>query len=155
MVWKPPMSYKQILWATVLKMQMLTEPNQRTTTVKNQDIIKISVNCWKNSENKLKITKLFLETKTVMSIPLTRKATSTIPTTIIETVTKPKESQKLFTHPVRHVARQTIQQRNAIMEPMQPIDRLPGSEDRKNKIRSKEEPIKMTQMKIVRLQPKI
>ena len=29
------------------------------------------------------------------------------------------------------------------MEPMEPIDRLPGTEDRKDKIRSKKEAIKM------------
>ena len=87
-----------------------------------------------------------------MSTPLTRTATLTIlTTTTTETVTEPKESQKLFTHLVRHVARQTIPQRDAIMEPMQPIDRLPGREDWKDKIRSKKEPIKMTQMKIARL----
>ena len=85
-----------------------------------------------------------------MPIPLTRTATSTILTTTTGTVTEPKESQKLFTHPVRHVVRQTIPQRDAIMEPMepmQPIDRLPGREDRKDKIRSKKELFKMTQMK--------
>ena len=38
---------------------------------------------------------------------------------------------------------------------MQPIDRLPGKEDRKNKIRSKIEPVKMTRMKLVKMQPKI
>ena len=134
---------------------MLTEPNQRVTTVKNQDTIKISVDCWKNSENKLKIIKIILETRTLMSIPPTRTAMSTILTTTTETVTEPKESQKLLTHPVRHVARQTIPQRNAIMEPMQPIDRLPGRQNRKDKIRSTKEPIKMTQMKLLRLQPKI
>ena len=91
-----------------------------------------------------------------MPIPLTRTARLTIlTTTTTETVTEPKESEKLFTHPVRHVARQTIAQRNVIMEPMQPIDRLPGREDGKDKIRSKKEPIKMTQMKLDRLQPKI
>ena len=89
-----------------------------------------------------------------MPIPLTRTATSTILTTTTETVTEPKESQKLFTHPVRHVTRQTIPQRNIIMEPMQQIDRLPGRGDRKDKIRSKKEPIKMTRMKLLRLQPK-
>ena len=80
---------------------------------------------------------------------------STIITTTTKTVTEPKESQQLFIHPVRHVERQTTPQRNATMEPMQPIDHLPGQEDRKNKIRSKEEPIKMTPMKQPRLQPKI
>ena len=76
-------------------------------------------------------------------------------TTTTKTVTELKESQKLFNHPVRHVVRQTIPQRDAIMEPMQLIDRLPGKEDRKDKIRSKKEPIKMTRMKLVKLQPKI
>ena len=59
-------------------MQMLIEPNQRVTTVKNQDIKKISADCWKNSESKLKIIKTILETKTVLPITLTQSATSTI-----------------------------------------------------------------------------
>ena len=125
------------------------------TTVKNQDIIEISVDCWKNSENKLKIFKLSLEIKTVMPITLTRKAMSKFLTTTTETVTERNGCQKLPTHPVRHVVRQTIPQRDAIMEPLQLIDRLPGREDRKDKIRSKKEPIKMTRMKLIRLQPKI
>ena len=82
---------------------------------------------------------------------LTRTATLTILTTTTGTVPEPKESQKLFTHPVRHVVRQTIPQRDAIIEPMQPIDRLPGRDDRKDKFRSKKELFKMTQMKITRL----
>ena len=86
-----------------------------------------------------------------MPIPLTPTATSTILTTTTGTVTEPKESQKLFAHPVRHVVRQTIPQRDAIMESMQSIDRLPGREDQKDKIRSKKELVKMTQMKIARL----
>ena len=86
---------------------MLTDPNQRATTVKNQDITKINVDSSKNSENKLKIIKIILETKTVSPIPLTRTATSTILTTIAKTVAEQKESQKLFIHPVRHVGRQT------------------------------------------------
>ena len=86
-----------------------------------------------------------------MPTPLTQTGTSTILTTTTGTVIGPKESQKLFTQPVRHVVRQTIPQRDAIMEPMQPIDRLPGREDRKDKIRSKKELFKMTQMKIARL----
>ena len=87
-----------------------------------------------------------------MPIPLTRTATSTIlTTTTTGTVTEPKENRKLFTHPVRHVVRQTIPQRDDFMEPMQPIDRLPGREDRKDKIRSKKELFKMTQMKIASL----
>ena len=85
----------------------------------------------KNSENKLKIIKIILETKTVTPIPLTRTVTSTKITTATKTVTEPKERRKLFTHPVRHLERQTTPQRNATMEPTQPIDRHPGTEDRK------------------------
>ena len=76
-------------------------------------------------------------------------------TTATKTVTEPKESQKLFIHPVRHVGKQTTPQRNATLEPMQPIDRLPGIEDRKDRTRSQKEPTKMTLMKLPRPQPKI
>ena len=68
---------------------------------------------------------------------LTQTVISTILTTTTKTVTEPKEGQKLFIQPVRHVGRQTNPQRNATMEPMEPIDRLPGTEDRKDRIRSK------------------
>ena len=108
----------------------------------------------KNSKNKLATTKLTLETKTVTPTPLTRTVMSTT-TTIIETTTELKESRKLFTHPVRHVEKQTTPQRNVTLEPIQPIDRLPGIEGRKDKIRSKKEPTKMTQMKVTKLQPKV
>ena len=64
-----------------------------------------------------------------------------------------EKSRKLFIHLVRHVARQTIPQRNATTEPMQPIDRLPGKKGRKDKMGSKKEPIKMTRMTLLRLQP--
>ena len=87
-------------------------------------------------------------------IPLARTATSTIMRTTTKTVTEPKESQKLFTRLKRHVEKQTTPQRNAILEPMQPIDRLSGIEDRKDKIRSQKEPIKVTLMKLLELQPK-
>ena len=87
-----------------------------------------------------------------MPLPLNRTAMSKVVTTTTETVTEPKESQKLFTHPVRHVARQTIPQRNVIIEPMQLIDRLPGREERQDQVQEK--PIKMARMKLLRLQPK-
>ena len=58
--------------------------------------------------------------------------TTVIRTTTTKTAKELKENQKLFIHPVRHVERQTAPQRNATMEPMQPIDRLPGTEDRED-----------------------
>ena len=57
--------------------------------------------------------------------------------------------------PCRHVEKQTTPQRNATLEPMQPIDRLPGIKDRKDKIRYQREPIKVIQMKLPKLQPNI
>ena len=78
---------------------------------------------------------------------------TTITTT--KTVTKLEESQKLSTNPVRYVGKQTTPQRNVILEPMQPIDRLPGREDRKDKIRLQRGPIKVIIMKLLKLQPKI
>ena len=79
----------------------------------------------------------------------------TMTATTTKTVTEPKESQKLFTHPVRHVEKPTTPQRDAILEPMQPTDRLPGTEDWKDKIKSQKEPTKMTLLKFLKLQPKI
>ena len=43
-----------------------------------------------------------------------------------KTVTDPRESQQLFAHCVRHVEKETTPQRNAFLEQMVPIDRLPG-----------------------------
>ena len=133
---------------------MPRDPNQRATTGKNQDITEISVDSRKNSENKLKIIKIILETKTVTPIPLARTATSTVIITTTKNSNRAEKSQKLFTHPVRHVEKQTTPQRNAILEPMQPMDRLTSIEDRKDKIRYQREPIKVTLMKLLNLQPK-
>ena len=105
--------------------------------------------------HKLKILKMNLQIKTVGPIPLTQTATSTITTTTTtQTVTEWRENQILFTHTVRHVEKQTILQRNATLEPMQLIDRLPGTEDRKDRIRCQREPIKVILMKLLKLQPK-
>ena len=93
--------------------------------------------------------------KTVAPMPLTRTVMSTTTITTKKTVIKLKESQKLFSHPVRHVEKQTTPQRNVILKPMQPIDRLPGTEDRKDRIRSQKEPTKVTLMMLPRLHPKI
>ena len=76
-------------------------------------------------------------------------------TIITKTAIELKGSQKLSTHPVRHVEKQTTQQRNVTLEPIQPIDRLPGIEDRKDKISYQREPIKVIIMKLLNLQPKI
>ena len=116
-------------------MQMLTEPNQRATTVKNQDILESSVDCWKNSGNKLKILKILLEIKTVTPRTLTQTTTSTIiTTTTTKTVTELKRSKKLFIHAVRHVAKRTTSQRDVMFEPMQQKSHFPGRANRNDRV---------------------
>ena len=46
-----------------------------------------------------------------------------IKTTSTETLTELKESQKMFTHPVRHAGKQISPQSNGILELMQSLDR--------------------------------
>ena len=65
-------------------------PNPTCHHCEKQDITETSVASGKNSENKLKLLKVILETKTVTPITLTQTATSTIitiTTTTTETVT--------------------------------------------------------------------
>ena len=101
---------------------------------KNQDITKISAVCQKRKKSSLKILKMILESKTVAPTPLSQTTIQTkiITKTTTKTVIELKESQKLFIHPVRYVGRQTTPQRNATMEPMQQIERLPSTEDLNN-----------------------
>ena len=58
-------------------------------------------------------------------------------------------------YPLRYVAKQTFPQRDATMELTQPVDRLLGTKDRKDEIRSHKEAMKVIQMKLDKLQPKI
>jgi len=53
------------------------------------------------------------------------------------------------------VTEQTTPQRNATLEQMQQIDRLPGIADRKDKTKSNREILKTTQMGMSKLQPKL
>ena len=76
-------------------------------------------------------------------------------TTTTKTVTQSREGRNLLTHSVRHVEKQTTPQRNAALEPMQPINRLPGTEDRRDRVRSQREPIRVTLVKLLKLQLKI
>ena len=56
---------------------------------------------------------------------------------------------------MRHVEKATTPQRDATLELMQSIDHLPGTEDRKDKIRSQKEPTKVILMKLLKLHPKV
>ena len=135
--------------------QQMTNTNADRPKLTCHHFTEISVDSCKTCENKLKTIKIIPETKTVSPIPLTRTSMPTTKVTTTKTVTERKESRKLFNHPVRHVEKQTTPQTNATLEPMQPIDRLPGIKDRKDKIRYQREPIKVTLMKLLKLQPKL
>ena len=63
-----------------------------------------------------------------------------------KTVTELKDSQKLFIHHVRHVGRQTTPQRNATLEPGQPRDNLPGTEDRVPERTNQNDPNEISQV---------
>ena len=134
---------------------MPTDPKQRAITVKNRDIIEVSVAYWKRAKNRLQTLKTNLERKQLAPKTLFQKTVQTTITTTTKTVTELKESQKLFTHLVRHVRRQSTPERNATMEPMHAIDHLLGTGDRKHKIGFKTEPIKVIQLKLPKLQTKI
>ena len=113
---------------------MLTDPNQRATTVENHDITRISVACYKNSKNKLKILKFIQEIETVTPITISQTTTPTIITTsTTKTVTELKGSQKLFIHPLRHVERRTTPYRDVMLEPMQQTGHFPGRANLKNR----------------------
>ena len=88
----------------------------------------------KVERNKLTTLKIILETKTVAPITLSQTTTSTIiTTTTTKTVTKSKLYQKLFIHPVRHVAKRTTPQRGVMLEPMQQTGHFPGRANRKDR----------------------
>ena len=135
---------------------MLTDPNQRATTVKNQDTTEISVACGRNSENKLKILKILLETKTVTPKILTQTTMSTvIITTTTKTVTELKGSQKLFIHAVGHVSKRTTPQRDVMFEPVQQKSHFPGRANRKDRVDIINRTHRTVLLIVSRLQPNI
>ena len=77
---------------------------------------------------------------------------SAIPTQTLRKIKK-TEDLDLSTHPVRPVVKPAIPQKNVILEQMQRLDRLPGTDDRKDRIRSQKEMPKTMKMGIFKLQP--
>ena len=114
---------------------MLTDPNQRATTVKNQDITEISAACGKKQREKTENTQNTTGKKTVTPKTQTQTTTSLIiTTTTTKTMTELKGSQKLFINAVRHVEKRIIPQRDAIFEPMQQKGHFPGRAIRKDRV---------------------
>ena len=84
----------------------------------------------KNSGIKLKILKIILETDTVTPITLSQ---TTIRTTSTTKSAMQNGSQKLFIHPLRHVARRTTPQRDVMLEPMQQTGHFAGRANLNNR----------------------
>ena len=81
----------------------------------------------KQREQLENIQKIILVIETVTPITLSQTTTTTILTTsTTKPVTELKGSQKLFIHPLRHVASRTIPQRDVMLEPMQQTGHFPG-----------------------------
>ena len=136
---------------------MLTDPYERATPEKSSKIQNLVPSTKKAKRTLWRNSNYFLETKTVPSTNLSQTTilTGKKTTTATKKATELKESQKLFIYPVQHVGRQTIPRKIATLEPMQPRCRLPGTEARKDTIRSTKEPIKMTRTKLLKLQPNV
>ena len=135
-----------------------TDPNQRATTVKNQDFIETNGDCW-TKKKKLKALKTVQETGTVapatLSLTETAKKNNNFNNNNNNNNKNSNKAkkQKLFIRLLRHVAVKTILQRDATTEITEPRDRFPGREDRRDRNRSHEEAIKLSRMKLCRLHP--
>ena len=77
-----------------------------------------------------------------------------MPTLAIVTkqATETTSNQELSTYTERLVAKRITQQKNVIIEPMQQIDYLLGTEDRRDRIRINDKTHKIMQKKVPRLQ---
>ena len=81
----------------------------------------------KKQREQMKRLKIILEIETVTPITLSQTTKPTkITTSTTKIVTELKGSQKLFIHPLRHVARRTTPQRDVMLEPMQRTGHFPG-----------------------------
>ena len=156
MVWKPQMNCRWTLWRNKPHTKTQKSPNQLATTAKNQVIIAISAvdsNENKTKPERTRIVPPITTVKVAKTLAPTKKLLR-IPMQTIQ-IFKRKEDLHLSTYLVRPVVKLTIPQRNLILEQTQRIDRLPGTNDQKDKIKSNREMPKATQMAIFKLQPKL
>ena len=70
-------------------------------------------------------------------------------------INKETEDLDLSFHPVRHVAEQTTPQRDATLEQTQRTDRLLEIDDRKDKTKPNRVILKITRIKMSKLQPNL
>ena len=90
----------------------------------------------------------------VRQIPTPTTRLPTIPTKTAQIIKK-TENLDLSTHRVRPVVKLTIPQNKAILEQIELIDRLPGTDGRKDRLMSNKEIPKTIQMGMFKLQHKL
>ena len=71
------------------------------------------------------------------------------------TITRKTEELDLSTHPLRPLVKLTLPQKNVSWERTHLIDRLPGTDDRKDRTKPNREMPKATQIRLFKLQPKL
>ena len=127
--------------------------NQLATTVRDLDVTGTNPAVEKTTKNP-KTVKMVLGAERMAQTNLAPARTTMKPITGT-TVTELKDSQKLFAHFVRHVGKQTTLQKDVNLEPMQPTDCFPGTNDRKHRMKSSGETPKTVHMKTLKPQSKI
>ena len=127
----------------------------------NQATTKTSVVNSRNRENKLTPTKKGPVATLIGGINSGRtnskpqnKKTPVLTMPIMQT-TEMTENQELSIHPVRPVVKRTTLQRKIFLKPMQQTDRLLGTEDRRHKIKIKNQTHRLIQLKVSRLRPEL
>ena len=137
---------------------MLTDPNRRATTVKKPGRYRNQCCLLKSKRSSLKILKTILEAKTVAPIPL-----SSIPNNITnknnnnnyKNSNRAERKAKPF-YPTCETYGKTNQSTEKCYYGTNAANRPPPRHRRpENRVRSKKEPTRTTQMKLLKLQPKI
>ena len=105
-------------------------------------------------------TEIVLVTSIILVITVVKQtltATTTKPLLMAMStvqITEMTENQELSTHPMRPVAKRTVPQKSAFLEPMQQTDRLVGIKDRWNKVKINNRTNRSIQLKVSRLRLK-
>ena len=131
--------------------------NQLVTTANSQVTTEISAVNSQERKTKPKTPQLMLATTITKMVKQTLTLVTRLPTISTQTkrTTEMTKNRELFTHPLRPTVNSTIPQKIATLEQTQLTDRLPGTDDRKDRIRHNEGIIRFVQMIVLKLQPKI
>ena len=112
----------------------MKNPNQYINTSKSQVTTEINAVDFGEKKDQCERNKNIAGTnsnkKTLVKLILTITIKTPIIVLITSQTTEMTENQELSTHPVRPVAKRTTPHRNDVLEPMQKMEHLLGTEDR-------------------------